>query len=113
MSNDTIKRAVLARAMSCLHDDPGKYKVIGHDGINEHVLLPGQVMYDMIADDPEVFRLYCTWQADTNQRLTIRRRIGFRKMTLVGWIGLVLVIIGALECIKCWIALVAYLWGLT
>ena len=112
MSNDTIKRAVLARAISRLHDDPRKYKTVGHDGIDEQALLPGQVMYDAITDNPDQYRLYCIQLAAENRRPTTRRRIGFRKMTLVGWIALVLVSIGVLECVKCWIAVMAYLWGL-
>lgn len=108
----SIKELTLFRSIVAVHDDPGRYKTVGTDGISEHCLLPGTLMYASIADDPEQFKAYCEKRMGSWRRPTTITGEKPRKFTGTTWLVLVLVLIGLAECIKSFASWVAYLWGL-
>lgn len=110
MHDDPSMNEWFLQELARLHDDPGKYKTAGHDGVDAQWLLPGGVMYEGIADDPERFKAFCEERREVWHRPTTRTRIS--RPWLPAWVVWVFILVGVGECIKCWASMVAYLWGL-
>ncbi len=107
--NQTTKELGFFRSIAGVHDNPDRYKTVGHDGISEHLMLPGGIVYAVLADNPECLRS-CPAIFDGRPTTTTREKP--RKFTATTWLVLVLVLVGLAECIKSFASMVAYLWGI-
>ena len=81
MMPDSPQELALYQAIAAAYDNPNRYNAVGHDGISEQCLLPGSVLYEVIADDPERFEAYCDRRKALWRRPTTTTREKPRKFT--------------------------------